>query len=77
MAEEKRKAMHGHDGAEIMAVSGGRCSRCMRPLPVGNGPAEWLLCDSCLRAADADITTKRSILLPQSQRSADVLSAVF
>jgi hypothetical protein len=68
--------MQGYDGGDILAVNGGRCSRCGRPLPFGGGLAEWLLCDTCLHAANADIAAKRSILLPQAARNADALSAV-
>ncbi len=64
-------AGHGHD---VFAISSRRCARCGSPL--GAGASEHQFCTSCLRAADADIAMKRSILLP-SEHDADFLSAAF
>jgi len=67
--------MHRCDGSDVLFLSRG-CSRCARPLPRGGGAADWLLCDACLRAADANITAKRSILLPQPEPDSGALSAL-
>jgi hypothetical protein len=62
---------HRHD---IFVIGTRRCARCTSPL--GAGASEHQFCTSCLRAADADIAMKRSILLP-SEQDADTLSAAF
>ena len=69
--------MRGYDGASVFMISSSRCSRCARPSASHDDIVERTICVACLRAADADIAAKRSILLPQPEPGADALSAVF
>ena len=58
-------------------VTGRRCSRCQAPLAVESEASEHAYCAPCLHIVNADVATKRSILLPQLQQDADALSAWF
>lgn len=54
-----------------------RCSRCQAPLAVEYEAPERLFCAPCLYIVNADLATKRAILLPQRQYDGDVLSTWF
>ncbi len=54
-----------------------RCSRCQGPLAVESEASEHVYCAPCLYIVNADLATKRSILLPQRQLDGDALSAWF
>ncbi len=59
------------------SASGRRCSRCQTPLAVESEASERAYCAPCLHIANADVATKRAILLPEPQRDGDALSAWF
>jgi hypothetical protein len=58
-------------------ATAGSCSRCKAPLAIETEASERAYCAPCLYIVDADLATKRSILLPQAQRDGDALSAWF
>lgn len=55
----------------------GRCSRCQAPLALEHEASEQVFCEPCLYTVNADVATKRAILLPQRQYDSDALSAWF
>ncbi len=58
------------------SATGRHCSRCQAPLAVEAEASERAYCAPCLYIVNADLATKRSILLPP-QHDADALSAWF
>ena len=58
-------------------ATGRSCSRCKAPLAVESEASERAYCAPCLHIVNADMATKRAILLPQLQQDADSLSAWF
>jgi hypothetical protein len=58
-----------------MYIIGGSCRSCGASLALAGDGRGRAICAACLRAVDADIAQKRTILLP-AERTADLLTAL-
>ena len=59
------------------SVTRRRCSRCQAPLALESEAGDRVYCAPCLYVVNADLATKRSILLPQLQHDGDTLTVSF